>query len=71
MATRELAVHVIECDICGAAYERDDTRIHFDTPAEGIAYVTDAGWLRLDDDRLICRNSDFLHDMARIPEVAA
>lgn len=71
MATRQLTVHVVECDICGQPFERDDMVIHFDNATEGITYVTSAGWTPIEDGRLICRNSDFLHDLARIPEVAA
>ena len=71
MATRQITAHVVDCDICGAAYEMDGTVAHFATAEEGAQYVTEYGeWLRLDDGRLICRNADFVHDMARIPEVA-
>ena len=71
MATREITVHVVDCDICEAAYEMDGITLHFATPEEAAEYVTEYGeWLRLDDGRLICRNADFVHDMARIPEVA-
>ena len=71
MAARKLTVHVVECDICGAAYEMDGIVVHFSTADEATRYVAEyAEWMRLDDGQLICRNSDFVHDMARIPEVA-
>lgn len=71
MATREITVHVVDCDICETPYEMDGTVLQFATPERAAEYVTEYGeWLRLDDGRLICRSSDFVHDMARIPEVA-
>jgi len=71
VATREITVHVVDCDICGQPFDRDDIVIHFTTADEGIDYAVSAGWLRLDDGVLICENPDFVHDLARIPEVAA
>jgi len=70
MAAREITVHVVDCDICGQSFDRDDMVIHFTTAGEGVDYAVSAGWLRLDDGRLVCRSSDFVHDMARIPSVA-
>ena len=71
MSTREITRHVVDCDVCDQPYAMDGITLHFATPEEGAQYVTEyAEWLRLDDGRLICRNGDFVHDMARIPEVA-
>lgn len=71
MATRQITAHVVDCDICGEPCEMDGITLHFASAEEAARYVTEyAEWLRLDDGRLVCRASDFLHDMARIPEVA-
>lgn len=71
MPTHQITVHVVDCDICGQPFDRDDTVIHFNTADEGITYVLGARWLRLDDGRLVCTNPDLAHDLARIPGVAA
>jgi hypothetical protein len=75
MPTRQIVVHVVvhvvDCDVCGQPFERDDMVIHFTTAGEGVDYAVSAGWLGLDDGQLICTNSDFIHDLARIPSVAA
>lgn len=67
MAARTITVTVVDCDICKQSFERDDMVIHFDTPDEGVDYVTSAGWLRDSNDQLICTRSDRAHDEARIP----
>lgn len=71
MPIRQITVHVVDCDVCSKPFERDDMVIHFGSADEGVAHVLGARWMRLDDGRLVCTGSDFLHDMARIPEVAA
>jgi hypothetical protein len=70
MATRTITVVVVTCDICGTPYDMDGIVLHFAASEEGVQYVAEYGrWERIGV-RLVCDKSDFVHDRARIPEVA-
>lgn len=63
MPIKQVACHVVVCDVCGALTEDDDHVMHYDTPADAAKAVEVHGWGRAGD-LIICPSLDDPHSQA-------